>query len=528
MAMKYSSFDDYLAYQPQANWDAQTAQWNDYGGFDPRGNPALGKSRDQLIQMALGGLTRQQWFDKNLAGYGREYNATTNQLGTMHDNSWELSPLTVAGAMFGLAAPAMAASSAGGWANASNALDAPVFGSSAGAFGTGGAVAGGNMAYDPLADFGADYFSGGNDYTGGAWTPPSPAGIPNVVQPDYDYSQFMNDIGIDPASTQFSGGTMTNAQIMQQIGGDPSALEQFKQAVNNLPAEAKTAAKSLIQKVLSGDTSAVGDLAKLGIPLALAAGVFEKPSSPLTGTLTNAANKAVESAGAFAGMQPVGMMPSSQKAIDNANSSAGAWKPYVDQSATFTNKAAGGIPSVNLNDYMNPYLDSVLSPAIRDINEAAAQREQALRATVSKSGNDFRTPGVNRFNVEDDLLDRSRLRAIGDVSANTRKAGYDAATGLASADLGRDMTAGGAFNTMASTVGTQGGADFTRLGAAGELEAKPAENALTKAADTTKLYTSVLPGTTSAVTATKNPSVLGQAVGAFGAYNAADKLGLLK
>lgn len=39
-----------------------------------------------------------------------------------------------------------------------------------------------------------------------------------------EYSQFLQSIGIDPASTQFSGGTLSNADIMSQIMGGSGGL----------------------------------------------------------------------------------------------------------------------------------------------------------------------------------------------------------------------------------------------------------------------------------------------------------------
>ena len=364
----------------------------------------------------------------------------------------------------------------------------------------------------------------------------------------------------------------SGAPFAQNLGEAGSAASSW---ISGLPSSVQSAAQAALKAAVGGDSSAMDLLKKIGIPAAIVAGLMEKSESPLQGQLTDAARGAVSSAGAFAGMDPVGMQPSSQRAIDLANSNVGAWKPYVDKAtgytdeagalarsnvgawqpyldkaAAYTGEAAGGIPSMDLSKYMNPYLESVLSPMLRDINEASDTRREKLRAMTAMSGNDFVSTSGNRFNVSDSMLDRETLRAVSDASGKARAGAFDAATGLATTDLNRKANAGGAFNTMANTVGTQGGADvsrlgaaggafntlantvgtqggadFTRLGAAGELEAKPGENALTKAADTTKLYASIIPGTTSAMTATKNPSILGQAVGAFGAYNAATKKG---
>lgn len=310
--------------------------------------------------------------------------------------------------------------------------------------------------------------------------------------------------------------------------GSSSVLEQIKQAVENAPPQVKSAAKGMLEKLVAGDTSGLRGLMKLGLPAALVAGLLEKNTNPLTGQVTSAANGALSSAGAFAGMSPVGMQPSWQKAIDTANANTGAWKPYVDKAATYTNEAAGGLPSVNLSQYMNPYLDSVLTPALREINLASDQERMRLNHLAKVSGNDTFTPGSSSpsaYGVQLDLQNKNRMQRIGDTTANIYKGAFDTATGLATTDLNRKMSAGGAFNTLANTVGTQGRGDVTTLAGAGDLEAKPKENALTHAADSSKLYTSVIPGTSSAITATNKPSVLGQAVGAFGALNAANKQG---
>lgn len=316
----------------------------------------------------------------------------------------------------------------------------------------------------------------------------------------------------------------TAASVQERM----TLLQQLKQLTDQLPTGTRQAVEQGLKAAAGGNSSAMGLLKNLGIPAALVAGLFEKNTNPLTGQVTNAANGALSSAGAFAGMSPVGMQPSWQKAITTANENTGAWKPYVDKASAYTNEAAGGLPSVNLSQYMNPYLDSVLTPALREINLASDQERMRLNHLAKVSGNDTMTPGSSTpsgYGVQLDLLNKNKMQRIGDTTANLYKGAFDTATGLATGDLNRKMTAGGAFNTLANTVGTQGRGDVTTLAGAGDLEAKPQENALTHAADSSKLYSSVIPGTSSAITATNKPSTLGQAVGAFGAYNAANKAG---
>ena len=330
--------------------------------------------------------------------------------------------------------------------------------------------------FDPYEDMSsADY-----------WTQAGMPGQAPIVAPGVDLSAY--------GSPSTSGG---NAAI--------NAAKQFL----GIPAGQATTLPSLLDSLI-----------KIGAPAALIAGLFEDNESPLTGTLLNAAKSAYSSAGKFANMSPVGMQPSSQSAIDLANTNTGAWQPYIDKAAAYTDQAAGGIPSIDLATYMNPYM----ADQTRNIEEYAQKRRQQMKHLSDISGNDTYIPGganLTRYGVESSGIDLDAMRAISEARAGA----FNRATDLAATDLNRKGQAGGAFNTFANTVGTQGARDFATLGAAGELEAKPLENALSKASDTAKLYTSIIPGTASAVTETRPPSTLGQAVGAFGAYNAANKAG---
>lgn len=434
-----------------------------------------------------------------------------------------------------------------GWSGAGS----PTFGGTVnvagGATGTGAVGATGANGMD-IADWLAQ------DSAGGGWMPESTGGgafTTGNYNPNDPFG-FLNDNSTSWGTNVGSGGGVENflpggqyspyggPDGLVDLGGaggvsggglpDPTMVQQLKTMLNNLPTGSQTAAKTALQKLMSGDSMGMSDLVKLGIPAALLAGVFEKNTNPLTANVTQASNSALTSAGAFGALPAVGMQPSWQKAIDTANANTGAWKPYVDKAEAYTNQAAGGIPSVDLSKYINPYIANVLDPALREINLASDAERLRLNHLAAVSGNDTITPGSTSpsgYGVQLDLLNKNKLQRIGDTTAGAYKGAFDTAVTNASADLNRAGSAGGAFNTLANTVGTQGRGDVTTLAGAGDLDAKPAQNALDKAADTTKLYTSIIPGTSSAITATNKPSVLGQAVGAFGAYNAASKMGIL-
>ncbi len=275
-----------------------------------------------------------------------------------------------------------------------------------------------------------------------------------------------------------------------------------------------------------GGSDFLGSLLKLGMPAALVAGIFEKTQSPLVGPMKQAAEAAFAKAGEFGNLEGPGITPSQQAAIDRARTSSGAWradldkagafadesaqdntafrdyfnkageltdraarpltahKPYFDRAAQYADMAgqpnlageddfrrarhladesAGPVTDQMITALLNPYLREVLAPAIKDLEDAAEQRRQVLRGQVARSGNDFRTPGtVNRYNVEDDLLDESMLEQIGALSGKMRYQGWDAANTLAREDLGRKGTASNLIGGLGRSRADIRGADLSR------------------------------------------------------------------
>ena len=487
------------------------------------GGDASPEYKKQFAQQIVGDDPNKYFNDNNLSGNYR-YDPATGMVETYYDPANQGDDfLKVLGTFAALAGGAGALNGAFGGAASGGALEG------AGAFG--------GEAFGAAANSAGAFGGSVGPWTAGAGATAAGGGMENWFDslienynPDLGF-EGLNEAG---AFNTPSGIDWTNIDSMiEKLGTAAGEAENLvtAQSIAQQAGLSVSQAKTLLDTTKSLGSSALKAMGGLKglIPAALAAGLFENNTNPLTGNVTEASNKALSSAGAFAGMDSVGMQPSWQKAIQLANSSAGAWKPYVDQAATYTNQAAGGLPSIDLSQYMNPYIDSVLTPQLRNINEAADKERMRLAYLAKISGNDtYATPGsgsATRYGVEEGTLNDNRFKQIGDATGLAYKGAFDTATGLATSDLNRKMTAGGAFNTLANTVGNQTGGDITRLAGAGDLEAKPQENALTHKADTTKLYTSIIPGTTSAITATNKPSVLGQAVGAFGSYNAANKAG---
>lgn len=126
--------------------------------------------------------------------------------------------------------------------------------------------------------------------------------------------------------------------------------------------------------------------------------------------------------------------------------------PMEAQTAT----AAGGVSptlatsrsllDVDLDGYMNPYLDSVVDTTLGGFDENAGMRRAELAAAQAR-GQKFSGSGSA---IERSLFERGSGRDRAGIEAGLRSAGYDRATGLATGDLNREADTS-RFNSGLST-----------------------------------------------------------------------------
>lgn len=81
------------------------------------------------------------------------------------------------------------------------------------------------------------------------------------------------------------------------------------------------------------------------------------------------------------------------------------------------------LPDVNIQQYMSPYLQGVLDPAIRDIEERAERRRLELGQQAARTG----SFGGSRQAIAEGELERGVQRNIGEESARQRAAAYNQA-----------------------------------------------------------------------------------------------------
>lgn len=88
-----------------------------------------------------------------------------------------------------------------------------------------------------------------------------------------------------------------------------------------------------------------------------------------------------------------------------------------------TRSLAQRLPDVNIQEYMSPYLEGVLDPAIRDIEERAARSRLQLGQQAARTG----AFGGSRQAIAESELERGTQRTIGEESARQRQQAYNQA-----------------------------------------------------------------------------------------------------
>lgn len=88
-----------------------------------------------------------------------------------------------------------------------------------------------------------------------------------------------------------------------------------------------------------------------------------------------------------------------------------------------TRGLAQRLPDVNIEEYMSPYTQAVLDPAIRDIEERAARQRLALGQQSARTG----SFGGSRQAIAESELERGTQRTIGEESARLRNQAYNQA-----------------------------------------------------------------------------------------------------
>lgn len=98
-------------------------------------------------------------------------------------------------------------------------------------------------------------------------------------------------------------------------------------------------------------------------------------------------------------------------------------------------------PTRSVASFMNPYVDQVLQPTVRNINEAADNRSRELARDATMAG----AFGDSSHGVQRNLVERERQRNIGDATASAYDRAFTSAVGQRDSELGRILSGSNAL-----------------------------------------------------------------------------------
>jgi hypothetical protein len=126
----------------------------------------------------------------------------------------------------------------------------------------------------------------------------------------------------------------------------------------------------------------------------------------------------------------------------------GALTPELTQAGIAASRGmARALPDVDLSGYMSPYTEAVLDPAIRAIEERAAQERLRLGQQSARAG----AFGGSRQAIAESELERGTQRTIGEETARQRAAAFNQAIQQFREDQTRIP---GLFSTALGQLGT--------------------------------------------------------------------------
>ena len=138
------------------------------------------------------------------------------------------------------------------------------------------------------------------------------------------------------------------------------------------------------------------------------------------------------------GGNPSNVYQGAAQGLTQAGQTAGNVAQYQPQSVT-----------ANLPQYQNPYTQSVIDPALADVERQRQMAVNDVGAAATRAG----AFGGSRHGVAESLTNEAAMRQAGQLSANLRSQGFGQAANLAQQDIANQMAAGGLNLSAANALG---------------------------------------------------------------------------
>ena len=297
---------------------------------------------------------------------------------------------------------------------------------------------------------------------------------------------FNGTNGADPYNNYgsdwiFGNGTGADAEF------NDNTLSQFLNGTNTVgSANTNPSFLSGIANALSGvaNSSTLKDLAPWLIGGTAVAGVLSdnKPTTTATSvtntpTIPDWYSKAQqEMAGKLTTMpltapqytQPLaaGISENEQSGVGMADQATGAWAPQFANAVNTATRTALSVPETDLSAYMNPYVQNVLDPTLRTLNQNFDAQKNSLNAAAASRG----AFGGSRNSLMMGLNDENRARALGEATNKGFSDAFNYATDTSLKDRAQLLGTANSLSSMAGDYQRMLSGDVNQLMSTGAAE----------------------------------------------------------
>ena len=140
--------------------------------------------------------------------------------------------------------------------------------------------------------------------------------------------------------------------------------------------------------------------------------------------------------------------PNEQKAIEMAATEGGVWREDLDRSREYAEQAGQSFLDADIQAYMNPYIESALEPAARELREEGLRTQQRLQGQAGMAS----AFGGSRAAILQAEASGRHLETINDLYERGYASAYESAANM----FDKDRVAARAASDQFRAIGSEG------------------------------------------------------------------------
>ena len=161
-----------------------------------------------------------------------------------------------------------------------------------------------------------------------------------------------------------------------------------------------------------------------------------------------------------------GISENEQSGVGMADQATGAWAPQFANAVNTATRTALSVPETDLSAYMNPYVQNVLDPTLRTLNQNFDAQKNSLNAAAASRG----AFGGSRNSLMMGLNDENRARALGEATNKGFSDAFNYATDTSLKDRAQLLGTANSLSSMAGDYQRMLSGDVNQLMSTGAAE----------------------------------------------------------